>query len=191
MGLKTNFKKIYQPSCKFDCNFGWKQMISLLPSKYYIYMLKYRTKHAQFQFGVPFPISRAYSPEKWLHNRIYCPSNRSKQIKETYTACSAGTQYMRQSLNEKQHTRLHRQRVIGYEAMYVVFHSNFALNTVCWRYKPCEFPGFVWTDCWGNTRGGGGGVLSTKVYPGTCRWNGSQNQPPGITMTPYSVQKLV
>ena len=25
------------------------------------------------------------------------------------------------------------------------------------------------------------GVLSTKVYPGTCRWNGSQNQPPGIT----------
>ena len=37
----------------------------------------------------------------------------------------------------------------------------------------------------------GGGVLSTKVYPGTCRWNGSQNQPPGIKMTPYSVQKLV
>ena len=37
----------------------------------------------------------------------------------------------------------------------------------------------------------GGGVLSTKVYPGTCRWNGSQNQPLGITMTPYSVQKLV
>ena len=37
----------------------------------------------------------------------------------------------------------------------------------------------------------GGGVPSTKVYPGTCRWNGSQNQPPGITMTPYSVQKLV
>ena len=30
-----------------------------------------------------------------------------------------------------------------------------------------------------------GGVLSTKVYPGTCRWNGSQNQPPGIMMTPY------
>ena len=36
-----------------------------------------------------------------------------------------------------------------------------------------------------------GGVLSSKVYPGTCRWNGSQNQPPGITMTPSSVQKLV
>ena len=35
------------------------------------------------------------------------------------------------------------------------------------------------------------GVLITKVYPGTCCWNGSQNQPPGITMTPYSVQKLV
>ena len=35
------------------------------------------------------------------------------------------------------------------------------------------------------------GVLSTKVYLGTCRWNGSQNQPLGKTMTPYSVQKLV
>ena len=35
------------------------------------------------------------------------------------------------------------------------------------------------------------GVLITKVYPGTCHWNGSQNQPPGITMTPYSAQKLV
>ena len=30
---------------------------------------------------------------------IYCPSNRSKQIKETHTAYSAGTQYTRQSLN--------------------------------------------------------------------------------------------
>ena len=29
-----------------------------------------------------------------------------------------------------------------------------------------------------------GMVLSTKVYSGTCRWNGSQTQPPGITMTP-------
>ena len=35
------------------------------------------------------------------------------------------------------------------------------------------------------------GVLSTSVCPGTCRWNGSQNQPPGITMTPYTVQKLL
>ena len=34
-----------------------------------------------------------YSPEKWLHNRIYCPSNRSKQIQETHMAYSAGTQY--------------------------------------------------------------------------------------------------
>ena len=34
-------------------------------------------------------------------------------------------------------------------------------------------------------------VLSTKVYLGTCRWNGSQNHPPGIKMTPYLVQKLV
>ena len=36
--------------------------------------------------------------------------------------------------------------------MYVVFHSNsnFAAYIVCRRYKPCEFFGFVWTDCWGN-----------------------------------------
>ena len=34
--------------------------------------------------------------------------------------------------------------------MYVVFHSNFAAYIVWRNYKPCEFPGFVWTDCWGN-----------------------------------------
>ena len=34
--------------------------------------------------------------------------------------------------------------------MYVVLHSNFAAFIVCQRYKPCGFPGFVWTDCWGN-----------------------------------------
>ena len=90
------------------------------------------------------------SLEKWLHNRIYCPSNRSKQIQETHKAYSDGTQYTRQSLNEKQHTWLYRQRVIVCEAMNVVFHSNFAAYIVCRRYKPCEFPGFVWTDCWGN-----------------------------------------
>ena len=50
---------------------------------------------------------RLYSPEKWLHNRIYCPGNRSKQIQETHTVYSADTQYTRQSLNEKQHTWLH------------------------------------------------------------------------------------
>ena len=92
-----------------------------------------------------------YSPEKWLHNRIYCPSNRSKQIQKTHTAYSAGTQYTRQSLNEKQRTWLHRhnirgrvwmknnihgftdRRVIGCEAMYVVFHLNFAAYIVCRR----------------------------------------------------------
>ena len=52
-----------------------------------------------------------YSPEKWLHNWIYYPSNRSKQIQETHTAYSAGTQYTRQSLNEKQHTWLHKQQL--------------------------------------------------------------------------------
>ena len=47
---------------------------------------------------------RAYSPEKLCHNRICCPSNRSKQVQETHTAYIADTQYTRQSLNEKQHT---------------------------------------------------------------------------------------
>ena len=44
------------------------------------------------------------SPEEWLHNKISYPSNRSKQILETHRAYSAGTQYTRQSLNEKTHT---------------------------------------------------------------------------------------
>ena len=50
-----------------------------------------------------------YSPEKLCHNRICCPSNRSKQVQETHTAYISDTQYTRQSLNEKQHTWLHRQ----------------------------------------------------------------------------------
>ena len=54
-------------------------------------------------------MATTYSPEKWLHNRIYCPSNRSKQIQETHTAYSTGTQYARQSLNEKQYKWLHRR----------------------------------------------------------------------------------
>ena len=91
-----------------------------------------------------------YSLEKWLYNRIYCPSNRSKQIKETHTAYGPDTQYTRQSLNENQNTWLHRRTVIGCEAMYVLFHSNFAAFNVCQRYESCGFPGFVWTDCWGN-----------------------------------------
>ena len=47
---------------------------------------------------------RIYLPEKLLHNWIYYPSNRSKQTRETHTGDSAGTQFTRQSLNEKQHT---------------------------------------------------------------------------------------
>ena len=49
------------------------------------------------------------SPEKLCHNRICCPSNRSKQVQETHTAYIADTQYTRQSLNEKQHTWVHRK----------------------------------------------------------------------------------
>ena len=90
------------------------------------------------------------SSEKWLHNGICYPSNRSKQIKETHMVYSAGTQYMRQSFNESQQHWLHKQQDIVCEAMYAVFHSNFAAYIVCQHYKPCEFLGFVWTDCWSN-----------------------------------------
>ena len=36
-----------------------------------------------------------YSPEKWLHNRICYPSNRSKQIQETHTAYIAPVHHIR------------------------------------------------------------------------------------------------
>ena len=93
-----------------------------------------------------------YWPEKWLHNRIYCPSNRSKQIQETHTAYSTGTQYTRQSLNEK-HAPLKVSQpmtVCLWSHICYFFHSNFAAYIVYRRYKPCEFLWFVWTDCWGN-----------------------------------------
>ena len=34
----------------------------------------------------------------------------------------------------------------------IVFHSNLAAYIVCRRYKPCEFPEFVWIDSWGNIK---------------------------------------
>ena len=34
--------------------------------------------------------------------------------------------------------------------MCTVFHSNFAAQIMCRHYRPCEFLGFVWTDCWGD-----------------------------------------
>ena len=34
--------------------------------------------------------------------------------------------------------------------MYAAFHSNFAARIVYRRYKPFEFLGFIWTNCWGN-----------------------------------------
>ena len=74
--------------------------------------------------------SGLYSPEKWLHNRVYRPSNWSKQIQEIHTACSAGSQYTWQSLNKKQYTWLHRETVILCEAMYVVFHQT--LPRILW-----------------------------------------------------------
>ena len=92
------------------------------------------------------------SPEKWLHNWICYPSNRSKQIQETHTAYSACTQYTRQSLNEKQHTWLHRQQVNWLSVNPCVLSSAQTLSRslVCRHCRPCEFLGFVWTDCWGD-----------------------------------------
>ena len=48
------------------------------------------------------------SSEKWLYDRIYCPSNRSKQMQESHMAYSAGTQF---SLNEK-HTWLSQTIIV-------------------------------------------------------------------------------
>ena len=60
-------------------------------------------------------------------------------------------------------------------------------ETVIYFYHK-EFHAILW-QCYTSWvgyqgRGGGGGGFSTNVYPGMCCWNGSQNQPPGITMTP-------
>ena len=45
-------------------------------------------------------------------------------------------------------TWLHRKQQSVKPCM--LFHPNFAAYIACRRYQPCEFPGFVWTDCWGN-----------------------------------------
>ena len=56
-----------------------------------------------------------------------------------------GKVWMKSTLN-----MLHRQQVIVCETMHAVLHFNFAAYIVYQRCKPCEFLGFVWTDCWGN-----------------------------------------
>ena len=77
------------------------------------------------------------------------PSNRSKQIRETHTADSAGTQYTRQSLNEKQPTCMASQTTTCLCSM-LIFIQTLPRIIVCRRCQPCEFLGFVWTDCWGS-----------------------------------------
>ena len=69
-----------------------------------------------------------YLPEKWLYNRIYCTSNQSKQIKETHTDYSAGTQYTRQSLNEK--TTTMASQTDGYRLWSHVWCFSFKLCRV-------------------------------------------------------------
>ena len=41
-------------------------------------------------------------------------------------------------------------KLVVREVMCAVFHSNFAAWIVCRHFRPCEFLGFVWTDCWGD-----------------------------------------
>ena len=72
-------------------------------------VLIYTSAFSNVSLVLALNIKLLYSPEKLCHNRICCPSNRSKQVQETHTAYIADTQYTRQSLNEKQHTWLHRQ----------------------------------------------------------------------------------
>ena len=70
-------------------------------------------------------------------NRISLPSNRSKQTQGTHIAYRAGTQYMQQSLNEKQQTWLIGYGYDGFIDNNVVFHIKFATYIVYFLYKPC------------------------------------------------------
>ena len=74
-----------------------------------------------------------YSPEKWLHNWIATGPNKSKKL--TRRTSPAHTTHGAQ---------------VRINPTYVVFYSNFAAYILCRRYKPCEFLGLVWTDCWDN-----------------------------------------
>ena len=95
--------------------------------------------------------SMTYLPEKWLYNRIYCPSNRSKQIKETHTAYSAGIHNVSGKVWMKNNIHGFTDRQLSaVKPCTLFFIQNFAAYIVYRRYKPCEFPGIVWTDCWGN-----------------------------------------
>ena len=62
------------------------------------------------------------SPEKWLHNRIYCPSNRSKQIQETHTGHSGEfTIYAAKSEWKTTYTASHRITVYLWSHVYLFF----------------------------------------------------------------------
>ena len=101
----------------------------------------------------------------WVHFRNFCICRRSDYIigfiasaigpnkSKKLTRLIAPVHNIRGKVwmkNNIDPTLLHRQAVIGCEAMYAVFHLNFAVYIVWRRYKPCDFLGFVWTDCWGN-----------------------------------------
>ena len=81
----------------------WQLYVAFVMTWYLLFTTSGRTAKA-----VRPVISGNYSPEKWLHKWICHPSNRSKQIQEIHTACSADTQPTRQSLSGRQHTRRHR-----------------------------------------------------------------------------------
>ena len=70
--------------------------------------------------------------------------SKSKKLNMAY---SVGTYWTK---NDKKHIWPHRWKVIVCEAMYVVFHSNFAAYIVGWLCKPCEFCGFVEPDYCGK-----------------------------------------
>ena len=94
-----------------------------------------------------------YSPEKWFLIGFIAPvigPSKSKKLTQLIAPAHniRGKVWMKNNIHG--FTDKQTQTVIGYKAMYVVFHSNFAAYIVCRRYKPCEFLGFVWTDCWGN-----------------------------------------
>ena len=133
--------------------------------------------------------NNCYSPEKLCHNRICYPSNRSKQVQETHTAFIADKQYTRQSLNEKQHTWLHRQchewhvaeKVNQSTMVEVIARRSLRINTLHTELRPSieshHRPTVSVIAPWRTLLGGSlhnnsnfQGVYSNFAVCSVCRW---------------------
>ena len=72
-----------------------------------------------------------YLLEKWLHNRIYCPSNWSKQIQKTHTAYSAAHNIHGKVWMKKKSIHASQTDSCPLWNHVFVFHSNFAVYIYC------------------------------------------------------------